>query len=96
MVICLQRCANDLRVVQLMPLPPITSCSSKTHNGLPFWCWLTQIVLEKRPLNGCRSSKSTEQQHHRSTQPCIPPGSLNRAPALAGVKAKMSPLSGGR
>ena len=32
----------------------------------------------------------------RSTQPCIPPGSLNRVPASAGVKAGMSPLSGGR
>jgi len=33
---------------------------------------------------------------YRSTQPCIPPGSLNRIPASAGVKAGMSPLSGGR
>ena len=32
----------------------------------------------------------------RSTQPCIPPGSLNRVPASAGVRAGMSPLSGGR
>ena len=32
----------------------------------------------------------------RSTQPCIPLGSLNRVPASAGVKAGMSPLSGGR
>ena len=32
----------------------------------------------------------------RSTQPCIPPGSLNRVPASAGVKARMSPLPGGR
>jgi len=32
---------------------PIVSCYSKIQNGLPFWCWLTQIVLEKRPLNGC-------------------------------------------
>ena len=32
----------------------------------------------------------------RSTQPCIPPGSLNRVPALAGVKAGMSSLPGGR
>jgi len=31
-----------------------------------------------------------------STQPCIPLGSLNRVPALAGVKAGMSPLLGGR
>ena len=33
---------------------------------------------------------------HRSTQPCIPLGSLNRVPALAGVKAGMLPLPGGR
>ena len=32
----------------------------------------------------------------RSTQPCIPPGSLNRVPASAGVSAAMSPLPGGR
>ena len=32
----------------------------------------------------------------RSTQPCIPPGSLNRVPALVGVRAGMSPLPGGR
>jgi len=32
----------------------------------------------------------------RSTQPCIPLGSLNRVPASAGVKAGMSPLPGGR
>jgi len=31
-----------------------------------------------------------------STQPCIPPGSLNRVPASAGVKAGMSSLPGGR
>jgi len=31
----------------------------------------------------------------RSTQPCIPPGSLNQVPTSAGVKAGMSPLSGG-
>ena len=32
----------------------------------------------------------------RSTQPCIPPGSLNRVPVSAGVKAGMLPLLGGR
>ena len=32
----------------------------------------------------------------RSTQPCIPAGSLNRVPASAGVRAGMSPLPGGR
>ena len=39
-------------------LPPIISCSSKIQNGLPFWCQLTQVVLEKRPLNGCTTSSS--------------------------------------
>ena len=34
--------------------------------------------------------------HPRSTQPCIPPGSLNRVPASAGIKAGKSPLPGGR
>ena len=32
----------------------------------------------------------------RSTRPCIPPGSLNRVPASAEVRAGMSPLPGGR
>ena len=32
----------------------------------------------------------------RSAQPCIPPGSLNRVPASAGVRAGMSHLPGGR
>jgi len=37
---------------------PIISYSSKIQIGLPFWCQLTQVVLEKRPLNGCSSSNS--------------------------------------
>jgi len=40
-------------------------------------------------ISGCN-------QPTRSTQPCIPPGSLTRVPASAGVKAGMSPLPGGR
>ena len=35
-------------------------------------------------------------QPTRSVQLCIPPGSLNRVSASAGVKAGMEPLSGGR
>jgi len=35
-------------------------------------------------------------QPTRSTQPCIPPGSLNRVPASAGVRVGMSRLPGGR
>jgi len=45
-------------------------------------------------------ARSLTSQHgagaYRSTQPCIPPGSLNRVPASAGVRAGMSPLPGGR
>jgi len=54
MVICLERDANDLHMVQ--HCHPIISCSSKIQNGLPFWCRLTQVVLEERLLNGCSSS----------------------------------------
>jgi len=38
---------------QMMHCRPITSCFIKTQNGLTFWCQLTQVVLEKRPLNRC-------------------------------------------
>ena len=51
-VICLERGA-DLHMVQLMPLPLTVSCSSKIQIGFAFWYRLTQVVLEKRPLNGC-------------------------------------------
>jgi len=60
-VICLQRGADCLHMVQLMPLHPKTPsslASFKSRLVLPFWYWLTQVVLEerKRPLNGCSSS----------------------------------------
>ena len=44
--------------------------------------WYTSISVCNKPA--------------RSTQPCIHPGSLNRVPALPGVRARMSPLLGGR
>jgi len=43
-------CKQAVHVVQLMPLPPIISCFSKIQNGLPFWCRLTQVFLEKRAI----------------------------------------------
>jgi len=58
-VICLERRADCLHMVQLMPLLPKTpSCSAsfKSRLVLPFWYELTQVVLEKRPLNGFSSS----------------------------------------
>ena len=53
MVICLERGANDLHMVKLMPLPPYHLLLQKIQNGLSFWYWPTQVVLEKRPLNDC-------------------------------------------
>jgi len=50
MVICLERDA-DLHMAQLMPLLLAVSCFSKIQIG--FWYWLTRVVPEKGPLNGC-------------------------------------------
>jgi len=36
-----------LHIVQPMPLPPYHLCFSKIQNGLSFWYWPTQVVLEK-------------------------------------------------
>jgi len=44
---------------------PIISCSSKIQYGLPFCCRLIQVVLEKRPLNGCSSSSRVAIKHAR-------------------------------
>jgi len=44
---------HKLHIVQLVPLPPNCLCFSKIHNGLSFSYRFTQVVLEKRPLNGC-------------------------------------------
>jgi len=49
--------------------------------------WVT--VFGRYTISVCNQPTS-------STQPCIPPGSLNRVPASVGVRAGMSPLPGGR
>ena len=51
MAICLERGADDLHMVQLMPLPPNHLCFSKIQNSLSFWYRPTQVVLEKRLLD---------------------------------------------
>jgi len=64
MVISLDRGANDLHMVQLMPLSP--------HHLLLRYNseWFTFLVPTypgcpgKRPLNGCSSSSSCHQQGH--------------------------------
>ena len=55
MVICMERGADCLHMVQLMPLHPKTPSSLvsfKSRLVLPFWYRLTQVVLEKSPLKG--------------------------------------------
>ena len=133
----------------------LSLASVKSRLVLPFWYWLTRVVLDKGPLNRCvcvcncmkwhvnqckscnlyftdagtsrvvscftgeqslrtvwkwehvdliakHHYQSTVQPHAqnnkptKSTQPCIPPGSLNRVPASAAVRVGMSPLPGGR
>ena len=56
MLICLERGADCLHMVHLMPLHPKTPpslASLKYRLVLPFWYQLTGVFLEKRPLNGC-------------------------------------------
>jgi len=66
-------------------------------NGVRHWTKLTHVgpgynwdwwpSSSGYTISGCN-------QPTRSTQPCMPPGSLNRVPASAGVTAGMSPLPG--
>ena len=59
-----------------------------THVGPGYsWDWWPSSGVYT--ISGCN-------QPTRSTQPCIPPESLNRVPASAGVTAGASPLPGGR
>ena len=53
----LERGANSLHMVQLIPLP-LPSLAPVKSRIVYFWCWLTQVVLGKRPLNGCISSSN--------------------------------------
>ena len=62
-VICLERDADCLHMVQLMPLPsqtPSSLASFKSILVLPFWYPLAHVVLEKRPSNGCSNSSSSK------------------------------------
>ena len=62
MVICLERGADCLHMVQLMSLHPKTPsslASFKSRLVLPFWYRFTPVVLEKRRLNKCSSSSSS-------------------------------------
>ena len=85
MVICLERGAG-LHMAQLMPLPLTVSCFSKIQIG--FTC----LVPAHLGSPGQRAVKGVCVCVCRSTQPCTPPGSLNREPWYF----EMSHLPGGR
>jgi len=66
MVICLERGA-DLHMAQLMPL---SLAPVKSRLVVPFWYRLTQVVLEKRPLNGCSSRTAHNLFACQMSKPC--------------------------
>ena len=68
MVICLERGA-DLHMAQLMPLHSLALAPVKSRLVLLFWYRLTQVVLEKRPLNGSSSSSICCIEHKMSFPP---------------------------
>ena len=53
-------------------------------------------VRTAKPARYTNQRRSFFSKKIGSTQLCIPPGSLNRVPASAGLRAGMSPLPGGR
>ena len=54
MVICLEESAEDLHTSLADATATLSSLPSlKSRLAWPFWCHLTQVVLEKSPLNGC-------------------------------------------
>ena len=92
MVICLQRGADCLHMVQLMPLHPKTSssCASfKSRLVLPFWYRLTQVVFEKRLLNGYGGSLSCSRLKRAS---CLKNFAVKNHPSdfLAGINSSNS------
>ena len=56
-VVCLQRGADCLHMAKT----PSSRASFKSRLVLPFRYRLTQVVLEKRPLNGCSGVVSVVQ-----------------------------------
>ena len=56
MVICLERGANDLHMVQLMPLPPPSSLAPVKSRLVYLLVPAYPGCPRKRPLNGCSGS----------------------------------------
>jgi len=67
MVICLERGA-DLHMAQ-----PTHCLLLQLEMPLTFWYWLTRVVPEEGPLNGCACCED----HMYSTVPCLVPTLYN-------------------
>jgi len=69
------------------------ACAREMFMFGPFSIYLlVSCLLLRFGVAQCRARLRYVHVSYRSTQPCIPPGSLNRVPASAEVKAGMSPL----
>jgi len=62
MVICLEQGANDLHMVQLMPLPPHHLLLQLNPEWFTFLVPAYPGLPGKRPMNGC-SSSSTQREN---------------------------------
>jgi len=76
------------------PQTPSYLASFKSRLVLPFWYRRTQVVLEKRPLNGCSSSRSSGSGRRSSSSqtPLSPPNysrisrTSNRGVTITSIK----------
>jgi len=76
-----------------------TSLQTDNHASTSSLSFLQAKCPSCRPTNSVKALKAkttASPPTSTSTQPCIPPGSLNQVPASAGVSVEMSPLPGGR
>jgi len=68
-VIYLERGANDLHMVQLVPpLPPSSLAPVKSRIVYLSGAGLPRLSWKKRPLKGCSSSSSCNQQGHMGSK----------------------------
>ena len=91
-------------MVQLTPLHPETTyslASFKSRLVLPFWCQLTQLVLDKMPLNGCSSSSKNTDPIVRlhtdivqSFSVCLEPGAFGSSEDLVAMLQQVCRLVG--
>jgi len=85
-------CCSSFRHLRFVNKEALLSCDLPMAPS----SFRTYVKERCKELNHFLQRRSLSLLAIRSTQPCIPPGSLNRVPALAGETAGMSPLPGGR